>query len=54
MGNCWKGISDERLAESEQRIIGLTGMKLEDFELTNVIINEQGDYARTIRCGNVS
>lgn len=40
MGNCWKGVSDERLAESELKIMALTGIPKEEFEIFNVKINE--------------
>ena len=53
MGNCWKGINDELLAQCEEQIMALTGLPRTDFDVKNVQINEQGDYARTILCGNV-
>lgn len=54
MGNSWKGIDDEVLAQCEELIMGFTGMPRKEFEVKNVQINDEGDYVRTIVCGNVS
>ena len=54
MGNCQKyAINEEKLIESESKLFKLTGMELEEFKVSNVTINDQGDYVRTIQCGKV-
>ena len=54
MGNTWKGISDDALVESERTIISFTGIPMEEFQIDNIIIDDKGNFVRTIRIGNVS
>ena len=48
MGNTLKGISEEELIDAEKKMLGYTGLPYGDFEISNVVIDEQGNYARTI------
>ena len=55
MGNCWKGISEEQLTDTEKRMLTHSDIPLEEFEFKNVVVDEiTGDYVRTIEVGNVS
>jgi hypothetical protein len=55
MGNVWTGTCDGRLTAAEEKIIGFSGVPRENFELSNVKLNdlEDGDYIRTIHLGKV-
>ena len=48
MGNTWKGTSDEKLYEAEANMLKFTGLPIEDFDLQNVVIDDEGNYIRTI------
>ena len=48
MGNFWKGVSDEKLLDSEKKLLSFTGYDYEDFDISNVVIDDVGNYARTI------
>jgi hypothetical protein len=50
MGN---GISEDKLSKSEAKILTYSDMALEEFELKKVIIDEKGNYVRTIEVGQV-
>ena len=52
MGNSWKGISDEKLDLYEKQIFTFSGLSEDEFEIKNVIIDEQGNFIRTVTCGN--
>ena len=54
MGNVWKGTSDEKLYETEWNMLKFTGIPPEDFELQNVVIDDDGNFARTIQVGDRS
>ena len=54
MGNTWKGVNDDRLIAAEQKILSYSGMPLEAFEVTNVIIDEEKNFVRTIQTGDVT
>ena len=51
MGNALKGVSDEKLAESEKQMLSFIGLPLEDFDMDNVAIDSQGNFVRTIHIG---
>lgn len=51
--NCPYAITDDKLRESEEQLMRLTGIPYESFERSQVYLNVTGDYARTIRCGKV-
>jgi pimeloyl-ACP methyl ester carboxylesterase len=48
MGNFWKGVSDEKLQEAERRIFSYSGLSYDEFKITNVQIDDKGNYVRTI------
>jgi len=54
MGNCWTGANDELLAQAEEQLLQFTGISRKEFAPMNVVLNDAGDYARTIRVGNVT
>lgn len=48
MGNFWKGVCDDRLLESEKNILCFSGLPYEQFQIEQVVIDEQKNYVRTI------
>ena len=44
-------MSDEQLARAEEQIMEFTGIPRSSFEPMNVVINDEGDFIRTIRVG---
>jgi len=55
MGNCWTGISEAKLLEYESRMLQHSGLRVpEDFDIKNIIIDQHGNYIRTIELGNKS
>lgn len=41
MGNCQKyAINEEKLIEAEAKLFKLTGMELNEFKISNVVIND--------------
>jgi hypothetical protein len=54
MGNFWKGISDEAYYDCERRMLKYSGIPLQNFKLSNVVIDEEGNYIRTIEVGDKS
>ena len=48
MGNCWKGTYPSKLEEYERRMLVHSGLRFEDFDISNVVIDNQGNYIRTI------
>lgn len=47
MGNVWTGVSDSKLVESEKRMLKHSGIDYEHFEITNVPVDNNGNYVRT-------
>ncbi len=54
MGNVWKGISDDGYYSAEAKMLTYTGIPLEDFKRSNVVIDNEGNYIRTIEVGDKS
>ncbi len=50
MGNAWKGISDEKLYESEEEMLKFSNIPISEFDRKNVYIDEE-NYIRTIQVG---
>ncbi|TNV79164.1 hypothetical protein FGO68_gene16455 [Halteria grandinella] len=50
--NFVKGVSDEKLIAAERGMLAYTGLPEEEFEFSDVIIDEQGNYVRTIQVGH--
>ena len=48
MGNCWRGVSEEKLNEAEKRILAYSGIPISEFDIRNVKIDRYGNYIRTI------
>ncbi len=52
MGNIWKGISESEYHRSEKKMLAYSGIPVEDFKLSNVYIDTEGNYIRTIEVGD--
>jgi hypothetical protein len=48
-----KGVSDEKLTATELLMIKYTGVDLAQFDFHDVVIDEKGNYVRTIEVGHV-
>ena len=48
MGNTWKGVNDLSYKEAEQKLLSYSGIPIDEFEITNVIIDNEDNYVRTI------
>lgn len=48
MGNKWAGVSDEKFLVAEKKVLGFSGIPEEEFEISNVVIDEDGNFIRTI------
>lgn len=53
MGNTWTGVSDEKLVEFEKKLLTYSEIPLDEFELSNVVIDGDGNFVRTIQVGDV-
>jgi len=52
MGNAWKGIDDEKFLIAERKVLAFSGIPYEDFKIDNVIIDDEGNWIRTIQVGD--
>jgi len=52
MGNTWTGVNEKVFLEYEKRMLIYSGIPYEDFDVSNVIIDEDQNYIRTIRVGD--
>ena len=48
MGNCWTGTSKQKLDESEKTMLKHSGISLDEIDVSDVIIDDKGNYIRTI------
>eukprot|EP00347_Sterkiella_histriomuscorum_P017551 403348908 len=53
MGNAWRGISKDALNQYEAENLQFTGMQAEDFEIHNVIIDDEKNHIKTIQIGDI-
>jgi pimeloyl-ACP methyl ester carboxylesterase len=53
MGNSWTGVSDDLLLDAEKQMLSYSGLVYEDFTIKNVVINDKGDYVRTMEVGHL-
>ncbi len=49
MGNTLKGVDDEKLLEAERSLFSYSGLDYSTIEITNVVIDDQGNYVRTFQ-----
>lgn len=54
MGNIWKGISDDAYYASEKKMLGYSGIPYNKFKISNVVIDSEGNFIRTIEVGDKS
>ena len=54
MGNTWTGANDERLLETEKKMLEYSGIELSNFEIKNIVIDDEGNFVRTMEVGDVS
>lgn len=47
MGNYIKGVDDELLLRAERNLFSLSGLDYDTFKISNVSIDEAGNYVRT-------
>lgn len=53
MGNTWKGISEDRLKETEKAVLLLSGIPYEEYDIKEVVIDDQGNSVHTLHVGKV-
>ncbi|CDW84782.1 UNKNOWN [Stylonychia lemnae] len=54
MGNTWKGISEAELQETERKVLSYSGLDYDNIFIENVVVDDFGNYARTIHIGDRS
>lgn len=52
MGNTWTGVSDEKLEAREKVMLAHSGIPYEQFDIQNVVIDQDGNYIRTYQVGD--
>lgn len=50
--NSWTGIDDNKFHEYETKMLVHSGLPIEAFNVSNVVIDDQGNYIRTIIVGD--
>lgn len=54
MGNCETyAITEDNLKIAEQRMLAFTGVPIEEFNIRNVVVDDEGNYIRTFELGDV-
>lgn len=47
-------ISEDKLIEAERKVLSFSGIPYDNFNIHNVVIDEDGNYMRTVEVGDVS